>query len=180
MFYFVSGAVRSGKGEWAERMAIELSPNSVRLYLATARAADPEMRRRVALHQASRSERGFCTLERERDLAPVASRIPEGATVLLECLGTWVANEMFDPAPTPGGEAEPAALVADRVLEAVHVLLRRAQNLLIVSNDLFSDGVLYDAATEEYLRALGGLHVVLAREADHAVECVCGLARFAR
>lgn len=53
-------------------------------------------------------------------------------------------------------------------------------NLLLVSNDVFCDGVRYDAGTEAYLRALGTLHVLLAGEADAAVECVSGLARMAR
>jgi adenosyl cobinamide kinase/adenosyl cobinamide phosphate guanylyltransferase len=51
---------------------------------------------------------------------------------------------------------------------------------LVVSNDVFSDGVVYGRETELYRQALGALHVDLAREADLAVECVCGRARIAK
>ena len=177
MFLFVSGAVRSGKSEWAEKTALELSPSGPRAYLATARAADAEMRDRVARHQAARATRGFITVERERDLERALPEIPPGATVLLECLGTWTANEMFG---RPDGRVlEPGRVIA--VVEGVVRALRsRAEHLLIVSNDVFSDGVVYDEGTENYLKALGSLHIALARSADCAVECASGLVRFAR
>ena len=51
MFLFVSGGVRSGKSEWAERAALALSPDAPRVYLATARVSDEDMRRRVERHR---------------------------------------------------------------------------------------------------------------------------------
>ena len=71
MFVFVSGAVRSGKSKWAEQAAMVLSPAGPRVYLATARVLDEEMRRRVERHQAARQGRGFLTIERPRDLEDI-------------------------------------------------------------------------------------------------------------
>ena len=68
----------------------------------------------------------------------------------------------------------------EKILGTALNLRDQSANLLIVSNDLFCDGVHYDAGTEAYLRALGALHVLLAGEADAAVECVSGLARMAK
>ena len=176
MFIFVSGTVRSGKSEWAERAAMALSPGGPRVYLATARVLDDEMLRRVELHQTARQGRGFSTLERPRDLEGILPSLPRDATVLLECLGNWTANELF------GEDGDIAD--AERTIKKIHrtalMLRNRTANLVIVSNDVFCDGVRYDAGTEAYLRALGALHVLLAKEADVAVECVSGLARMAR
>ncbi len=176
MFVFVSGAVRSGKSEWAERAAMELSPFGQRVYLATARVLDDEMRRRVDRHQASRQGRGFTTLERPRDLEGVLPALPRNATVLLECLGNWLANELFGDT---GGMAD-AERAVTRIRRTALRLRDRTANLLIVSNDLFGDGLRYDAETETYLRSLGTLHVLLAKEADAAVECVAGQPRPAK
>ena len=176
MFVFVSGTVRSGKSEWAERAAMALSPSGPRVYLATARVLDDEMRRRVELHQTARQGRGFSTLERPRGLDDVLPSLPQNATVLLECLGNWTANELF------GEDGDIAD--AERTIKKIHRtalnLRDQSANLLIVSNDLFCDGVRYDAGTEAYLRALGAFHVFLVGEADAAVECVSGLARMAK
>ena len=176
MFVFVSGAVRSGKSEWAERAAMTLSPVGPRVYLATARILDEEMRHRVERHQAARQGRGFSTIECPRDLEDILSSVPEDATVLLECLSNWTANELF------GEDGDIAD--AERTIKKIHgtalMLRNRTANLVIVSNDVFCDGVRYDAGTEAYLRALGALHVLLAKEADVAVECAFGLPRLAR
>ena len=84
MFVFVSGSARSGKSEWAEQTALALSRDIPRVYLATARVTDADMRRRVARHREARKGRGFLTVERARDLSGALDAIPKGALVLLE------------------------------------------------------------------------------------------------
>ena len=176
MFIFVSGGARSGKSEWAEQTAVALSRDAPRVYLATAQVSDEDMRRRVARHQAVRSGRGFRTLERTRDLSGIFPAIPPDAAVLLECLPNWLANEMFRE---DGSVCEPA-LLEEKIFQTALALKERCRHLLIVSDDIFSDGVTYDETTESYRRLLGRLHVRLAGTADVAVECVAGLARFAK
>ena len=176
MFIFVSGGTRSGKSEWAEQMVLSLSPDAPRVYLATAQVTDEDMRRRVARHQAARSGRGFQPLERTRDLSGILPAIPSDAAVLLECLPNWLANEMFRE---DGSVCEPP-LLEEKIFQTALALKERCRHLLIVSDDIFSDGVAYDEMTESYHRLLGRLHVRLAGESDVAVECVAGLARWAK
>jgi adenosylcobinamide kinase/adenosylcobinamide-phosphate guanylyltransferase len=175
-FIFISGAARSGKSSWAEKQAIALaaSSGSRLVYIATGQVTDDEMRRRVALHQAARAGKGFETLERYWDLVGLAPEVPLGATALLECLGTLLANEVFGIRET----SKPTAphLAAGKIFEGIALLRKRTAHLLVVSNDVFSDGATYDEPTENYRYALGSLHAELAREADMAVECVAGLA----
>ena len=170
MFVFVSGAVRSGKSTWAEKRALEVGEGPL-VYLATACVRDQEMRDRVRRHQSLRSGKGFVTLERERDLAEFVPQIPPGGTVLLECLSSWLANEMFGRNGIVCGAEE----AARKVLDALEVLRKRTVHLLVVSNDVFSDGILYEKGTEEFRKALGVLHLCIVEMADEAVECSSGL-----
>ena len=175
MFVFVSGAVRSGKSAWAERCAVRLagSPPAGRIliYLATARVFDPEMRARVAAHQAARSAGGFLTVERPRDLYDIVPQLPIGGTVLLECLGTWASNELFDE----DGHMADVGTTLEKIYRDVRRLRERAAHLVLVSNDIFSDGVTYGREVECYRELLGELHTRLAPEADVAIECVAGI-----
>ena len=125
-------------------------------------------------HRTARQGRGFLTIERPRDLEDVPT--PTGATILLECLGNWAANELFDDR----GSWADSERIAEKIFRTTLNLRRRTANLLIVSNDLFSDGAHYDAGTEAYLRLLGRLHILLADAADAAVECAFGLPRLAK
>lgn len=179
MFVFVSGAVRSGKSLWAEECAARLtgqeklpekSSSGTAIYLATARIPDREMRERVARHRRERAKKGFLTVERARDLQDIVPQIPANATVLLECLGTWTANELFDG----NGRICDGETAFEKIRAAVDEILVRASNLIIVSNELFSDGILYGGSVESYRRLLGRLHVRLASCADLAAEVAAG------
>jgi adenosylcobinamide kinase/adenosylcobinamide-phosphate guanylyltransferase len=184
MFVFISGAVRSGKSAWAEKCALSLSRaeqvHTPRVYLATARVYDQEMRERVLRHQMTRAGKGFETWERDVDVSSVLPRLAQcvpAATLLLECLGTLLANEMFgreaDETTLLSGRDKTDALV-EKIYGEILSLKAHTANLLVVSNDVFMDGCTYDEETENYRRALGALHVKLARESHLAVECSCG------
>ena len=165
MYIFIAGTARSGKSEYAEARALALGA-SARVYLATAQVIDSEMRRRVALHQARREGMGFVTVERTHDLGALV--LPEGVCVLIESLTTWLANEMF----SEGGVNHDAG---SKVYRDFVRLRGQARHVVLVSDDVFCDGVSYDPLTEGYLRTLGGLHVKLAALADEVVEVVSGI-----
>ena len=46
---------------------------------------------------------------------------------------------------------------------------------MIVTNNVFEDGVSDDAVTTEYLRALGSINAALAHLADRVAEVVVGI-----
>ena len=45
----------------------------------------------------------------------------------------------------------------------------------VVTNDVSSDGRLYDEGTMAYIRALGRINAALAKRADTVCELVCGI-----
>ena len=88
--------------------------------------------------------------------------------VLLEFLSNLTANEMFE---TEGaGEGTEA-----RVLSGVKALLEKSAHLVIVTNDIFSDGITYDEVTALYQERLGHINRELAFLADQVAEVVCGI-----
>ena len=161
MFAMIIGGSASGKSALAERWAASLP--LPRIYLAAMQVLDEESRARVLRHRAMRAGKGFETIE-----TPTAlwnTDLPAGATVLLEDLSNLLANEMFSP---EGGGSEAA-------LHGVQSLLARCDNLILVTNEVFSGGANYEGETEDYLAELAWLNRTLAAEAGAVVEAVCGL-----
>ncbi len=167
MFIFIAGMTRSGKSSYAELTASQLGQNIPKIYIATSDPHnDPEILARIELHQARRKHMGFTTIERYRDLGGLV--LPTNSCVLLESLTVWTANEMF-PASSVNHNAS-SKIYTDFI--SIHT---RVKNIVLVSDDVFSDGVEYDPLTEEYMRTLGGLHVKLAALADEVIEVVSGI-----
>ena len=125
MIVLVTGGSGCGKSTWAEKL-VSVLPAEKRVYIATMQVYDEESVQRVARHRAQRADKGFTTIECEKDLA--SADVPEGSVVLLEDLVNLMANEMFG-----GGDTS-------RILPALNALARKCQHLILVTNDVFSDG----------------------------------------
>ena len=130
---------------------------------------DEESRRRVQRHQKMRQGKGFETAECYTGLHKV--QVPENSTVLLECMSNLVANEMYDPSGA-GENAE------ESILAGIHKLQKVSDDLVVVTNEVFSDGCEYDAGTTDYIRRLGEINVRLSRAADAVVEVVYSIPVF--
>ena len=159
----ISGGAASGKSEYAEQTAV--AAGGPRYYLATMQVWDEECRRRVEKHRAMRAGKGFATVECPENLAAVD--LPAGSVALLECLSNLTANECFGPLGFPGA--------AERILAGMERLRGQTAHLIVVTNELFSDGGDYDRDTLRYLEVLAGLNRALAARADRVVEVVCGI-----
>lgn len=164
MLILVSGGSASGKSKYAEDLAAQTPPGE-RIYVATMRVWDEESRRRVERHRAMRAGKGFRTEERPVHLDHMP--VPAGSVVLLEDLSNLTANEWFGPEGPEGAEA--------RVLSGVRRLKEAAACTVVVTNELFSDGVAYDKETADYLAALARPNAAVAAEADRVYEVVCGI-----
>ena len=84
--------------------------------------------------------------------------------IKLECMSTLLANEIF----SPDGAGENAV---SAILQAVDSLYPRCcQTLVVVTNEIFSDGIEYPAQTMQYMKQLAQLNAVLAQKADVVVH----------
>jgi len=63
----------------------------------------------------------------------------------------------------------------EKIVSEIQTLSQKLDNLVIVTNNVFEDGVIYDAGTMEYLRALGRINAALAHLADRVAEVVVGI-----
>lgn len=87
----VSGAARSGKSEWAERIAARSGKRVS--YVATAHIdeTDQEWQTRIAHHQQRRPE-AWHTLVVPIDLTHTIQRATAADCLLVDSLGTWLTN----------------------------------------------------------------------------------------
>ncbi|MCD8354885.1 MAG: bifunctional adenosylcobinamide kinase/adenosylcobinamide-phosphate guanylyltransferase [Clostridiales bacterium] len=167
MMTLVSGGAGSGKSAYAESVILRYSA-APRIYLATMQAWGEEGRQRVERHRCLRAGKGFLTVEQPRNLAEV--EIPPGSAVLLEDLSNLTANECFGGAGFAGAE--------ERILTGVDSIRAQAGELVVVTNEIFSDGVTYPPETARYLDVLARLNRQLAAQADRVIEVAAGIPIF--
>lgn len=181
----ITGGSGSGKSAYAEETAVCCKGEGVLYYLATMQIFDAEGEKKVARHRQLRAGKGFLTLEYPYDIRRAAHYIRKGQTgcgrqekssmvrqtdtVLLECMSNLAANEMFR------GEPKSAVEVSEKILDEVTALSGMLKELVIVTNNVFEDGICYDAATMEYIKALGTINMNLAVKSDAVVEVVAGI-----
>lgn len=138
----VYGGAASGKSRYAEDLLCALSGEGPRIYLATMEA---RMRRagRGSGATGPAAEQGLLHPGVPRDLGGLT--IPVGSSVLLEDLGNLWANELFSPS---GFDPDGALL---RTAEGLERLSVQAQNLVVVSADVFGEEVPCSPETAVYL-----------------------------
>lgn len=174
MIALVTGGASSGKSSYAEQICTTLGGDLV--YLATMRPIGEEGARRVRKHRAARAGKGFRTVEccDGLDIALNDGGI-EGSTVLLECLGNVVANDLFGDEALLDRclKAGPGA-VCESIQAPIDAIAGTCAHLIVVGNEVFSDGCDYERETVAYQEVLGMLTNRLAASSDLVVECHAG------
>jgi adenosylcobinamide kinase / adenosylcobinamide-phosphate guanylyltransferase len=87
----VTGAARCGKSEWAETLAIESGKVVTYIATATIDPTDLEWQARISRHQ-QRRPATWETVAAVEDLATIIDRSQPSDCILVDSLGTWVAN----------------------------------------------------------------------------------------
>ena len=164
MRILLTGGSGCGKSTYAERLARSLP--APRYYIATMRPYDVECLIKIDRHRQQREDGGFITIERQTDVGGIV--FPARGTALLECMCNLLANEMFDES---GNERD----VYDKILADIDALSQRCETLIVVTNEVGSDGGNYDASTARYIQTLGRLNCALAARFDAVAELVCGI-----
>ena len=186
MMELVTGGSGSGKSAYAEETlcSLDSSPDSgqgketgtqqdgQRYYIATMPSWDKETEKKIAKHRAMRAGKGFCTLEWYTDFEERLERADcpgmEGADILVECLSNLTANEMY----MEGGAGKNTA---DAVIRGILCLRDRCRNLVVVTNDVFSESAEDSPEMRIYKETLGRINCALAEAADRVTEVVCGI-----
>ena len=171
MMTLIIGGSGSGKSAYAEDYMISISEDRKKYYIATMQIYDEEGKRKVERHRMLRGGKGFSTIEQPIDIGKATEKMGDGErTALLECISNLTANEMF-LGEIPGTEE----VITEKIVGGIAVLNRELTHLVIVSNDVFEDGNVYDKTTMAYIRAMGRINQKLAEMADEVVEVVVGI-----
>ncbi|MBD5506952.1 MAG: cobinamide kinase [Lachnospiraceae bacterium] len=187
MMILVIGGSGSGKSTYAESLTDDLMKKDTdgksdehscaaeaeykKYYLATMKVFDEEGRKKVERHRSLRGGKGFDTVEQSTDIHRAVEKMGAGKQiVLLECLSNLTANEMFC-----GEEPAMAGQVVEKIMRGLEALKAQTTHLIVVTNNVFEDGIAYEEATMEYIRAMGNLNRRLADLADQVVEVVVGI-----
>lgn len=160
----ISGGSGSGKSEMAEKLIYTLAKGKGLIYMATMQPFDSETYERILRHQSMRKDKNFTTMEVYQDIRKV--KTDSNSSILLECMSNLLANEMFCKSPQGN--------VYDKIIGGIETLKNSCKNLVVVSNEVFSDGCNYDTLTVEYVRTLGKVNQRLAKLSDCVIECTYG------
>ena len=167
MIVLVIGGSASGKSAYAETWLLQMQA-AKKYYIATMQVWDSEGEKRVQKHRDIRKDKGFCTIEKQRDIADVV--LEDADAWLLECVSNLVANEMFDERGVKAADA-----VIKKIVGEMEALMKKGKHGVIVTNNIFEDGAEYDDAMRQYLQALGQINQALAQRADEVIEVVAGI-----
>ena len=171
MMALIIGGSGSGKSAYAEDYMVSISEDRKKYYIATMQIYDEEGKRKVERHRMLRGGKGFSTIEQPIDIGKAAEKMEDGErTALLECISNLTANEMFLEEIHGTEEA-----ITEKIVGGIAVLNRELTHLVIVSNNVFEDGNVYDKTTMAYIRAMGRINQKLAEMADEVVEVVVGI-----
>lgn len=202
MIYLVTGGSGSGKSAYAEEL-VQQAGRAKRFYVATMEVFGEEGKKKVERHRKLRQGKGFLTVECPKELDNLALEEAEERVVLLECMANLAANELFS-AQEEGSEerAEAAAeegsarkaeetteerkkaeealqdriwAAGERMKKGIRHLEAQCRLLVVVSSEVFSDGIDYEEETKAYIRLLEEINCWLGKRAEKVVEVVYGI-----
>ncbi|MCL2226868.1 MAG: bifunctional adenosylcobinamide kinase/adenosylcobinamide-phosphate guanylyltransferase [Oscillospiraceae bacterium] len=164
MRIFVSGGCKNGKSFYAQRLAKDAAGGRPLYYIATMRPVDAEDDERIARHRGERDGWGFITVEQPNRIEEVLQKCDIGGSFLLDSLTALLADEMFPH----GGNVDEAA--ADRVIGGLRQVIEAVDNIVIVSDYIYGDAIIFDPLTELYRKSLAKADREAARLCDVVIE----------
>lgn len=165
MLTLITGGSGSGKSEFAENRAVSFNSKEL-IYIATMYPYDDECKKKIERHLNLRKDKNFRTIECYTGLKSL--KIPKGSTVLLDCISNVIANEMYN---------EDGALenTVEEVIKGIDSLKSQCENLVIVTNEIYSDGIEYDSETRRYIRYSSEICCEISKRAEEVIEVVYGI-----
>ena len=171
-----SGGARSGKSEFAERLA--LATKGLKAYVATGQAFDEEMVDRIKKHQERRGEI-WNNFEVPLHLADEWENISKSADVILiDCLTMFTTNHMMAYGSIRG--QEDANRLEQTILSELDTLLDSIQScegktVIFVTNEI-GLGIVPDNKLARYFRDIAGrVNRAVASVADKLYLTISGV-----
>ena len=163
----ITGGQRSGKSDYAEQLALRLSPNPV--YMATAHVWDEEFRQRVNRHQA---RRGPCWTNIEEEMY-LSHHHLEHRVVLVDCITLWCTNFFYQEGKD--GVLPDVDKVLREMKQEFDQLTSQDATFIFVTNEIGSGGVSTNAMQRRFTDLQGWMNQYVASKADTVILMVSGI-----
>lgn len=170
MTYFLSGGAKNGKSTLAQDLAVALSGEGKRYYVATMIPVDEEDRERIRRHIADRDGLGFETVECGKHILSCLDTADPEATFLVDSVTALLQNAMFPQEKNYELDLASAERCARELIEFAGIV----KNAVFVSDYIASDGDRYSESTELYRKCLASIDCRLAAVCDTVVEVSAG------
>lgn len=158
----ITGGERSGKSQFAEKMALALSKHPV--YLATSRIWDDEFRERVSKHRTRRGSE-WTNIEKDKELHAVDVT---GRVAVIDCVTLWCTNYFFDMKADTTKALQWVKEDFDRFTE-------RDATYIFVTNEIGSGGVSKNRLQRQFTDLQGWMNQHIASKADTVFLMVSGI-----
>ena len=163
MTTLITGGSKCGKSSLAENILDSFQGRKI--YIAAMQPFGADAYEAIERHRKMRAGKGFETIEKYTDIHELM--LSRECAVLLECMGNLCANEMFS--------GDLISDPSDKIVNGIKKLSDSVSELVIVTNQVGSDGIVYAEETMEYIRILGEINRRTAEIADNVIECVYGI-----
>jgi len=164
MKIFISGGCKNGKSFYGQHLAKKQQEGRNLYYIATMTAVDNEDDERIHKHRANREGWGFITIEQHSNIQNILDSCNHTGSFLLDSLTALLANEMF----LQDGNVFVSA--AEKITKELSLICEKVNNIVIVSDYIYSDAAIYDPLTEMYRNSLAALDRFVARHCDVVLE----------
>jgi adenosylcobinamide kinase/adenosylcobinamide-phosphate guanylyltransferase len=187
---FVTGGVRSGKSRFAEQLSEQLArklagqgsaakgsdeDGSV-LYVATARALDEEMERRIWLHQQRRPV-DWGLLESPDQLPSATGTLDKFSAVLIDSLTSWISNRLLELPEQQQADLSEAQRILQELMDWAGEIREASGEgaVILVSDEVGLGGVAMSPLGRRFQDLLGEANQRIAEQADEMYVLFSGI-----
>ena len=165
MIIFIAGGVKGGKSMFAQCISKQLVQDGKLFYLATMMPYDNEDRLRIERHILDRAGWGFDTIEEGMNFDNITTKLSSNDVILLDSVTAYVQNNLFD------AEGINYSLEPKELAMQIKRLSDKVKDIVIVSDYIFSDSLIYQDATDLFKKNMGNTHIEICKYADVVLEC---------
>ena len=164
----ITGGQRSGKSQYAEKLALSLSEHPV--YVATAHIWDEEFRQRVLKHQERRGPQ-WSNIEEEKYLS---RHDITGRVAVIDCITLWCTNFFFDRRK-PSHEQPSVDEALNAIKKEFDLFTAQDATFIFVTNEIGSGGISPDPIQRRFTDMEGWMNQYVASKADEVILMVSGI-----
>lgn len=169
---YVTGGVRSGKSEYAEKLAA--ASNQPVLYVAFGVKTDAEMQNRIEKHQ-QRRPHTWGIVEEPYELVSSCDQYRDYQVIMVDCFSTWLTNRVIQIPEDELRQEKYRIEIKAEVKAWLTQIQEMSQQVIVVSSEVGLGGVAMSPLGRLFHDLLGECNQMIAQAADEAYAVLSGL-----